>query len=116
MKYQVNESEYRFLLIVWRVEPINSTELVKLCNKELGWKRSTSYTVIRNLSQKNILVNEDTIVKALVSKECIDKERGDDYLEKAFQGNVPDMVASFLKDRKLSKEDIEKIRKLIEEE
>lgn len=115
MSYMINESEYRFMQVLWRHEPVNSTELVRLSLAELGWKKSTTYTVIRNLAQKEVVKNEDTIVSALVTKEEIDKERGEDYLDKAFQGSVPDMFAAFLKDRELTREDIERIKKIIEE-
>lgn len=112
---KIFESEYRFLTILWKHEPIASPELVKLCSKELGWKKSTTYTVIKKLIDKEIIKNEKTIVQSLVSKEEVDREAGNELLERTVQGNVPAFLASFLKDRKLSAKDVEKIRAIIDE-
>lgn len=112
---KIFESEYRFLTILWEHEPITSPELVKLCNKELGWKKSTTYTVIKKLIEKEIIKNEKTIVQSLVSKEAVDREAGNELLERTVQGNVPAFLAAFLKDRKLSAKEVEKIRAIIDE-
>lgn len=112
---KVFESEYRFLCILWEHEPVSSPELVKLCNQEFGWKKSTTYTVIKKLADKGIIRNENTIVESLVSKEEVDRQAGDELLERTCQGNVPSFLAAFLKDRKLSKEEAERIKKIIED-
>ena len=112
---KVFESEYRFLCILWENEPVSSPELVKLCNQEFGWKKSTSYTVIKKLVDKGIVKNENTIVESLVSKEEIDRQASDELLERTCQGNVPSFLAAFLKDRKLTKDEAERIKKMIEE-
>ncbi len=112
---KVFESEYRFLCILWENEPVSSPELVKLCNQEFGWKKSTTYTVIKKLVDKGIVKNENTIVESLVSKEEIDRQASDELLERTCQGNVPSFLAAFLKDRKLSKDEAERIKKMIEE-
>lgn len=111
---KIFESEYRFLSILWEVEPVYSPTLVKLCNERLGWKKSTTYTVIKKLSEKGLVKSEKTIVEALISKEEADKQAGDELLERTSNGNIPAFLAAFLKDRKLSKSDVEKIRSLIE--
>lgn len=111
---KIFESEYRFLSILWEVEPVDSPTLVKLCNERLGWKKSTTYTVIKKLSEKGLVKSEKTIVEALISKEEADKQAGDELLERTSNGNIPAFLAAFLKDRKLSKSDVEKIRSLIE--
>ena len=111
---KIFESEYRFLSILWEVEPVDSPTLVKLCNERLGWKKSTTYTVIKKLSEKGLVKSEKTIVEALISKEEADKQAGDELLERTSNGNIPAFLAAFLKDRKLSKSDVEKIRTLIE--
>ena len=111
---KIFESEYRFLTILWEVEPVDSPTLVKLCNERLGWKKSTTYTVIKKLSEKGLVKSEKTIVEALISKEEADKQAGDELLERTSNGNIPAFLAAFLKDRKLSKSDVEKIRSLIE--
>lgn len=112
---KVHESEYRFLLILWEQEPVTSPELVKLCSGRLGWKKSTAYTVIRKLSEKGIVKSEKTVVEALVTKEEVDRQAGEELLERTCQGNIPAFFAAFLKDRKLTKDEVEKLRKLIDE-
>lgn len=112
---KIYESEYRFLLILWKYGPIASPELVKLCAQELGWKKSTTYTVIRKLIEKGIVKSEKTIVEALVSKEEADHQAGEELLERTCKGDIPAFFAAFLKDRKLSEEEAVRIRQLIEE-
>lgn len=112
---KVFESEYRFLCILWETEPINSTELVRLCREKLGWKKSTTYTVIHKLSEKHIVKNEKATVTTLVSKEEVDRQESEELLQRTSKGNVPDFLATFLKDRKLTREDVQKIMRIIEE-
>ncbi len=115
MDYHINESEYRFMDILWDAEPVKSTELVKICNEKLGWKKPTTFTVIRNLSEKEIVKNEQSIVTSLVSREEIQKQESNDFLEKKFKGSLPAFVATFLQDRTLTKKEAEDIQKLINE-
>lgn len=112
---KVHESEYRFLQILWEREPAASPELVKLCSERLGWKKSTTYTVIKKLTEKGIVKSEKTIVEALVTKEQVDRQAGEELLERTCKGDIPLFLAAFLRDRKLSKEEAERIRKLIDE-
>lgn len=112
---KIFESEYRFLSILWENEPVASPKLVELCNEQLGWKKSTTYTVIKKLIDKNVVKNDNTIVSSLVSKEEVDRQESEELLQRANQGNVPAFLAAFLKDRKLSKSDVERIRRLIDE-
>lgn len=111
---KVYEGEYRFLNILWENEPIASPKLVQLCNERLGWKKSTTYTVIKKLIDKGIVKNENTIVSALVTKEEVDRQDSEELLQRTSKGNIPAFFASFLKDRKLSKEDVEHIRDIID--
>ena len=112
---RIFESEYRFMCILWEKEPLASPQLVKECNERLGWKKSTTYTVIKKLTDKGIIKSENTIVQSLVTKEEADRVASNELLERTHQGNVPDFLAAFLKDRKLSQEDVQRIKKLIEE-
>ncbi len=112
---KIFESEYRFLCILWEQEPVTSPELVKLCNEILGWKKSTTYTVIKKLAEKGIVKSENTIVSSLIKKEEVDKQEGEELLQRTSNGNVPSFLASFLKDRKISKEEAERLRRLIDE-
>ena len=111
---KVYEGEYRFLNILWENEHIASPKLVQLCNERLGWKKSTTYTVIKKLIDKGIVKNENTIVSALVTKEEVDRQDSEDLLQRTSKGNIPAFFAAFLKDRKLSKEDVEHIRDIID--
>ena len=111
---KVYEGEYRFLNILWENEPIASPKLVQLCNERLGWKKSTTYTVIKKLIDKGIVKNGNTIVSALVTKEEVDRQDSEDLLQRTSKGNIPAFFAAFLKDRKLSKEDVEHIRDIID--
>jgi len=111
---KIFESEYRFLCILWENEPISSPKLVILCNEQLGWKKSTTYTVIKKLIDKGIVKNENTIVSSLITKEEADRQEGEELLQRTTNGNVPAFLATFLKDRKLSKADVENIRQLID--
>lgn len=112
---KIFESEYRFLCILWEQEPATSSELVKRCNQEFGWKKSTTYTVIKKLANKGIIKSANTIVESLVTKEEVDRQASDELLERTCQGNVPSFLAAFLKDRKLSRQEAERIKKMIED-
>ena len=81
---KIFESEYRFCLILWEHEPINSTHLVELCKEQLGWSKATTYTVIRRLSERGVVKNENAVVTALVSKEQAQASRLDEMVEQAF--------------------------------
>ena len=112
---KIFESEYRFCLILWEHEPINSTELVKICKEQLGWSKGTTYTVIRRLAERGVLKNENTIVSTLVTKEETQISEIDELMEKRFGGSLPAFVAAFTKRQKLSEEQLEQIMKIIEE-
>ena len=88
---------------------------MKLCGERLGWKKSTTYTVIRKLAEKGIVKSEKTIVRTLVTKEEVDRQAGEELLERTCQGNIPAFFAAFLKDRKLTEEEATKLRRLIDE-
>lgn len=112
---KIFESEYRFLSILWENEPVGSPKLVQLCNEQLGWKKSTTYTVIKKLIDKGIIKNENTIVSSLVTKEEVDRQESEELLQRTSKGNIPAFFAAFLKDRKLSSADISRIRQMIDE-
>ena len=112
---KLSDAEYRFMEEIWAVEPIKSSALVKICEDKFGWKKSTTYTVIKNLINKEVLINEDTFVRSLATREEIAKAEGKEIADKAFNGSVLDMFATFIKDRKLTKEEYMKLDKLINE-
>lgn len=112
---KINNSEYQFCEILWANEPVSSMELVKLCNEKLGWKKSTTYTVIRRLSDKGIIRSEHTIVTSLVSRDEVVQEKSLEVIDNTFNGSLPSFVAAFAKTRKLSKKDIAEIQSIIDE-
>ena len=111
---KIFESEYRFCLILWEHEPAKSSELVKLCREQLGWKPTTTYTVLRRLSDRGVLKNENTVVTSLVSKDEVQAAEIDELVEKKFEGSVPAFFAAFTKRRKISQEEIDEVQKMID--
>ncbi|WP_312698773.1 BlaI/MecI/CopY family transcriptional regulator [Sedimentibacter sp.] len=109
------DAEYKFLDIIWESEPVNSTELTKLCLQRLGWKKPTTYTMIRKLAEKSILKNENATVTSLVKREQVQKYESEALLEKSFDNSLPAFIAAFLKDKKLSQSEAEEIKRMIEE-
>ena len=112
---KIFESEYRFCLILWDHEPIGSGELVKLCREELGWKPTTTYTVIKRLSQRGVLKNENSVVTSLISKEEAQASEIDELVEKRFEGSLPAFIAAFTKHRRMTESEINDIRKMIDD-
>ena len=112
---KVFESEYRFCLILWEHQPVKSKELVRLCQEQLGWKPTTTYTVIKRLSERGILKNENTVVTALVSKEEVQASEIDHLVKQKFEDSLPAFVAAFAKHRKLSKADIDAVQAMIDQ-
>ena len=112
---KIFESEYRFCLILWEHEPVNSTKLVELCRAQLGWSKATTYTVIRRLGERGVLVNENTIVRTLITKEQAQKSRLEEMVEETFEGSIPAFLAAFSQGRKLSKQEVQQLRSLIED-
>ena len=107
-------SEYRFCLILWEHEPINSTRLAALCKEKLGWSRPTTYTVIRRLSERGVLKNENTIVSTLVTKEQVQQAEIEEMMDKTFEGSVPAFIAAFANSNRLTHEDIQQLEELIQ--
>lgn len=114
-EYKLFDAEYKFMDIIWEIEPINSTELTKVCLQKLGWKKSTTYTMIRKLAGRGILINENATVVALVKREEVRKHDSEVLLKKTFNNSLPIFLATFLQDKKLSKQEAEEIKKMIEE-
>ncbi len=111
---KIFESEYRFCLILWEHEPIKSSELVKLCEQHLEWKPTTTYTVIKRLSERGVLKNEHTIVTSLVSKEEAQAAEMEDVMERTFEGSLPVFLASFAKHKQLTEADLDSVQAMID--
>ena len=110
---KVHESEFRFCLILWEHEPIRSTELVKLCRDRLGWKSTTTYTVIKRLCDKGVLKNEAAVVSALVTRDAVRQADGQEVLQRSFGGSLPSFLAAFLHAGTVSDQDAEEIERLL---
>lgn len=114
-KYKLFDAEYKFVSIIWDNEPINSTELVKICAEKLGWKKSTTYTVLKKLCGRGILQNRDATVTALIKREDVQRYESRAVLEKTFDGSLPKFLTAFLSGRKLSEQEAEELKRIIEE-
>ncbi|MDE5825731.1 MAG: BlaI/MecI/CopY family transcriptional regulator [Lachnospiraceae bacterium] len=113
--YIMTEAENLLAELIWEKEPLGSGELVKLASQRLGWKKSTTYTVLRKICENDIFQNKGAVVTSKVSKEEYTRRKGERYLEENYNGSLPNFVAAFLKRKKLSKNDIEELVTLIEE-
>lgn len=111
---KVFESEYRFCEILWENEPVASSELVRLCNEKLEWKKSTTYTVIRRLSERGILKSEGAVVTSLVSKEDVQSAESAEVIERTFSGSLPSFIAAFARKKNLSRQEVDEIQKIID--
>lgn len=111
---KIFESEYRFCLILWENEPVNSTKLVELCKAQLGWSKATTYTVIRRLSERGVVKNENATVTSLISKEDAQKARLEEMMEETFEGSMPAFLAAFSKSKKLTKTEVDQLKALID--
>ena len=111
---KIFEKEYRFCLILWEHEPIRSPELSRLCAEQLGWKPSTTYTVIKRLSDRGVLKNENMIVTSLVSKEAAQLAEIDGFVEEKFEGSLPAFFAAFTKRQKISERELDEIQEMID--
>ncbi len=114
MTPKVFESEYRFCLILWENEPVKSTHLVKLCEEQLGWKKATTYTVIKRLSERGILKSEDAVVTSLVSKEEVQQAQLEELVDRTFEGSMPAFIAAFAKHQKLSEDEVQRLKDMID--
>lgn len=112
---KIHESEYRFCLILWEHEPVKSKELVRLCQEQLGWKSTTTYTIIKRLSERGILKNENTIVTSLVSKDQVQEAEIEELVEKKFEGSLPAFVAAFARNQKLSDREVDALQAMIDQ-
>ncbi len=111
---KIHESEYRFCLILWEYEPVTASELVKLCQTQLGWKRTTTYTVIKRLGERGVLKNQGGTVTSLISKDDAQAHEIDELVEKKFEGSLPAFVAAFTKHQSLSDKELDEVQQMID--
>ena len=111
---KIFESEYRFCLILWENEPISSRALSEICREKLGWSKTTTYTVIKRLSDRGVIKSENAIVSAIVSKEDAQLSELEELMDKKFEGSLPAFIAAFGHRQNLSDAEIAEIRRIIE--
>lgn len=111
---KIFESEYRFCLILWEHEPVTAAELARLCQQRLGWKRTTTYTVIKRLVERGVLKNEGGTVTSLVTKDQAQAGEIDELVEKRFEGSLPAFVAAFARRRDMSQQELDEVQRMID--
>lgn len=107
--------ETHFAEIIWANEPITTSQLVKICGEELQWKRTTTYTVLKKLSEKGIFQTENSIVTSRISKGEFEAMQSEQFVEENFKGSLPAFLAAFSTRKKLSDKEIDEMKKLIEQ-
>lgn len=112
--YHLCDSEYRFMQVVWDAAPVGSGRLVELCREKLGWKKSTTYTVLKKLCEKGLLKNERSTVTVLSPRALVDNQAAGDFVDRAFGGSLPGFLTAFMGGRKLSAEEAEELKRLID--
>ena len=113
-KYKLGEMEMAFAQIIWNNAPVSSGELVKICEKELNWKKSTTYTMLKRLCQREIFENDNGTVKVLITKDEFKAAQSEEFIEETFGGSLPMFLTAFTKKNKLSAKEIEEIKNLID--
>lgn len=111
---KIFESEYRFCLILWEQEPVSTVQLVKLCQEQLGWKRTTTYTVIKRLGERGVLKNDQGMITSLISKEEAQVSEIEELVEKKFEGSLPAFIAAFTKHQKMSEKELDEVQQMID--
>ena len=111
---KIHESEYRFCLIMWEYEPVTAAQLVKLCQEQLGWKRTTTYTVIKRLGERGVLKNDNSVITSLVSKDEAQAYEIDELVEKKFKGSLPAFIAAFTKHQDMSEDELDEVQRMID--
>ena len=104
----------RFADVVWEHEPIASGDLVKVCERELNWKKPTTYTVLRKLCEKGLLQNVDGIVSSLISREDFYSAKSSQIIEDSYKGSLPAFIAAFTSRKKLTAREVDEIQEMID--
>lgn len=111
---KIHESEYRFCLIMWEHEPVTAAELAQLCNEQLEWKRTTTYTVIKRLAERGVLKNDNGTITSIVSKDEAQAGEIGELVEKRFEGSLPAFIAAFTRQQKLTDKDLDEVQRMID--
>ena len=113
-QYHLCDSEYRFMQVVWASAPVGSGRLVELCREQLGWKKSTTYTVLKKLCGRGLLRNENSTVTVLAPREAVTAEAAGEFVDKVFGGSLPGFLTAFMSGRRLSAQEAEELKRLID--
>ena len=111
---KIHEGEYRFCLIMWEHQPITASELAKLCQEKLDWKRTTTYTIIKRLGDRGVLKLENGVVTALISREEAEAAEIDTFVESKFGGSLPAFVAAFTKRKDVTEKELDEMQRMID--
>lgn len=111
---KLSESEMRFMKMIWRKQPVHSSVLVDMCAEQFGWKKSTTYTMLKRLELKGAVKNENTIVRAIADEDDVRSKESDRFVTEQFDGSLPRFIAAFLGDKKITDEEAEELKKLID--
>lgn len=111
---KIHECEYRFCLIMWEHEPVTAAELARLCNEQLEWKRTTTYTVIKRLAERGVLKNENGTITSIVSKDEAQAGEIGELVEKRFEGSVPAFLAAFTRQQRMTDKELDEVQRMID--
>lgn len=111
---KIFDSELRFCEILWTHEPVKSSELVRLCADELGWKKSTTYTVIKRLTERGVVHTENAVVTALVNREDVQSAESRAFVERNFSGSLPGFLNAFVGGKGLTAAEADELRRMID--
>lgn len=114
MELRLCESDFRFMCVVWENEPVSSHDLVLKCNEQLGWKKSTTYTVLKKMSEKGFAKNEGSVITSLVAKKDVQKYESNRVVNTSFDGSLPSFLASFFGGKKISENEAQELKRLID--
>jgi predicted transcriptional regulator len=114
MELKLCESDFKFMCVIWENEPMPSRKLVEICNDELGWKKSTTYTTLKKMCDKGFALNKDTIVTSLIDKQEVQAYASNNFIEKSFAGSLPSFLVSFLGNKKISDKEADELKRLID--
>lgn len=115
IEYKLGEVEMRFAEFIWNDEPLSSGELAKICEKELGWKKSTTYTILKRVCERGLFENNGSVVTSVVSKDEFLAKQSTKFVEDTFNGSLPKFIAAFTSGKKLSDKEVEELKKIIDE-
>lgn len=115
MDITLAEREYEFAQIIWEYEPISSNELVKLCEHTLGWKKSTTYTVLKKLCEKGIFQNKDSLITSCISKHLVQQQMSQSFMSRTFHNSLPSFINAFMNDKTLDAKEVNELKNLIEQ-